>query len=501
MVPPNVRDARLHTAAVIITIHVLGITALGFKVSIPQILSAIVASALIDVLLTFRKTRMLVWPASGMLTGSGVALILRLNGMRPHDYWSWRGWYVFAGVAAVSLLTKYVIRFRGDHVFNPSNVGLVAAFLLLGSRRIEPLDFWWSPLNFWMVLAYLVLMTGGILITRRLGLLSLALTAWAALALGLAVLAGSGHCITAAWSALPVCGASFWRIVVLSPELIIFVFLMITDPKTIPRGSMARLVFAMALATVSVLLMAPQTNEFGAKVGLLAGLVVLTPLRWSLDRLIGDQRGDVGRKIASWVAGPSLRVFARGLLIGICAAVLAMGVVAAGSPARLPATAEVTDGGPVIVEVDPESLPVVEVDASVDDLIDRIDPDAVALILAENLALEGQAILEADSEVLSGADGGPRLEEMTAAVGDAVATGRRSVDEYRLEVLSLRVQALGAGQGGAGLAFDTTAEVTTVVYDAEGRELTRTQSDFTGSFLLGQVGGDRWLILEMHSSG
>ena len=54
-------------------------------------------------------------------------------------------WYVFSGVAAFSLLTKYAIRYRGSHVFNPSNVGLVVTFLVFGSTRVEPLDFWWAP--------------------------------------------------------------------------------------------------------------------------------------------------------------------------------------------------------------------------------------------------------------------------------------------------------------------------------------------------------------------
>ena len=40
-----------------------------------------------------------------------------------------------------------MIRYRGTHIFNPSNVGLVVAFILLGRSRIEPLDFWWAPLS------------------------------------------------------------------------------------------------------------------------------------------------------------------------------------------------------------------------------------------------------------------------------------------------------------------------------------------------------------------
>ena len=42
LILPNIRDPRLHVAAVIITIHVLGQVALGFQVSVPQILAAIV---------------------------------------------------------------------------------------------------------------------------------------------------------------------------------------------------------------------------------------------------------------------------------------------------------------------------------------------------------------------------------------------------------------------------------------------------------------------------
>ena len=80
LILPNVRDPRLHVAAVIITIHVLGQVALRFHVSVPQILAAILTCAIIEMTLTFRQSRAFVWPASAMLTGSGVALILRVSG-------------------------------------------------------------------------------------------------------------------------------------------------------------------------------------------------------------------------------------------------------------------------------------------------------------------------------------------------------------------------------------------------------------------------------------
>src|SRR6478672_8142608 len=174
---PSIRDPRLHVASVIITIHVLGQLGLHFRVSVPQIL----ATAVIEIVLTFRATRSFVWPASAMLTGSGVALILRVVGTPPDQPWNTDYWYIFAGVAVFSLLTKYVIRYRGNHVFNPSNIGLVVAFVVLGSTRVEPLDFWWGPLDGWMLAAYAVIITGGLLITRRLHLLPLAAAFWVSL--------------------------------------------------------------------------------------------------------------------------------------------------------------------------------------------------------------------------------------------------------------------------------------------------------------------------------
>ena len=105
LILPNIRDPRLHVAAVIITIHVLGQVGLHFKVSVPQILAAILTSAIIEVVLTFRQTRSFVWPASAMLTGSGVALILRVVGTPPDDPWNTDAWYIFAAVGGLSLLT------------------------------------------------------------------------------------------------------------------------------------------------------------------------------------------------------------------------------------------------------------------------------------------------------------------------------------------------------------------------------------------------------------
>ena len=185
LVLPNIRDPRLHVAAVIITVHVLGQVGLHFQVSVPQILAAILTCAVIEVALTFRQSRSFVWPASAMLTGSGVALILRVVGTPADDHWST---YRLVRVRrrrrplAPDRSTSSGTAARTSST-RPTS-GWCVAFVVLGTTRVEPLDFWWAPLNVWMIAAYVVIIGGGLLITRRLQLLALAATFWVALAVG-----------------------------------------------------------------------------------------------------------------------------------------------------------------------------------------------------------------------------------------------------------------------------------------------------------------------------
>src|SRR6187401_3161599 len=203
---PKVSDPRLHLAAVIITLQVLGQTAFGFSLSIAQILVAIGTCALLEVGIAFFRQHVVMWPASALLTGNGVAFILRVPGTPHGDWWSLHGAWIFAATAAVSLLSKHLIRWRGRHIFNPSNFGLVLCFLVLGKTRAEPLDFWWGPMSAWMLLALLIILAGGFTILGRLKLLWIAISFWLAFATGIALLAAAGHEMTARWHLGPISG-------------------------------------------------------------------------------------------------------------------------------------------------------------------------------------------------------------------------------------------------------------------------------------------------------
>jgi len=110
---PSRRDPRLHLAAVITTLQVLGQTVFHFELSIAQILASLLTCAVLELVIVFATKRIVAWPASALLTGNGVAFILRVPGTRHGDWWSTRGLWIFAATAAVSLLSKYAIRWRG----------------------------------------------------------------------------------------------------------------------------------------------------------------------------------------------------------------------------------------------------------------------------------------------------------------------------------------------------------------------------------------------------
>ncbi len=505
VVLPSWRDPRLHLAAVIISIHLIGMTALGFAVSLPQILAAIVACALIEVGWTVYRSGTLIWPASALLTGSGIALILRVVGTDSGDYWTWRGWYLFALVGAFALFTKYAVRYHGTHVFNPSNAALVAVFLLLGSSRVEPLDFWWAPFDGWMLAAYAIILAGGLFITSRMNLLPMALAFWLTLAAGLGLLAASGHCFTARWALQPVCGADFWWVVITSPEIMIFLFFMITDPKTIPAGRVARVVFAVGIAVLCTLLIAPLSTEFGAKVALLAGLVLLSPLRSLFDRSFPEENLERSRfgafvtnlTTSGGVAVGSSRTVLRGAIAGSLIAGLAVLIVVAGAPAREPAQAILAiEAVAVDAEVDPSTLPPITVDAEVATLRSEIAPggaEELAIALVECLQIEAEAMRRDEARMLLAADLGARLTDMQRRMESSAAAGEWVVASYSFESLRLRV--VETGFQSVDLGFEATGIVELVTYDTDGTELERESTPLSSIFVLRRI-GDRWLIAD-----
>ena len=356
-----------------------------------------------------------------------------------------------------------------------------------------------------MITAYAVILAGGLMISARLRLLSVAVTFWIALAIGVGLLAASGHCMTARWAFAPVCGFDFWRVIVTSPEVLIFMFFMITDPKTVPAGRVGRVVFGLVVAVASTLLMAAQTQEFGTKVALLGGLVVVCAARPILDRLVPEPRSAadrLGRFATRLATGDGAGAgIARGVLrVGLIAAavfVVGVGIVAAGTPARgviVPTAADVL--GRVPHEVDPATFPRISVEQDVLDWNHEIaGPKAqeIVLTLAENLELENQALLRGDATILDAVDHGDRLDEMQARLQDAVATGTTVIERYQIDDVNVSLLVPFGRQDGLSLGLQSRGTVTEETYDAAGRLQARASTPFAKTFAVRRATGGRWL--------
>jgi hypothetical protein len=351
---------------------------------------------------------------------------------------------------------------------------------------------------------FAVFLMGGVVFTRGLDLLAAAATFWAALAAGVGVLAASGHCMVARWAFAPVCGFDFWRVIVTSPEVLIFMFFMFTDPKTVPPGRVGRIVFAVLVAVVATVLIAPQTNEFGTKVALLGSLVLVCALRPVLDRLVplAHSAGDDLRRFATRAlvgAGPvgRPRVLARSGLLVAVVALTGTGIVAAGAPARgvtVPAAEDVL--GRVPHDVDPATLPTISVSQDVLDWNHEISGEGaqeIVLTLAENLQIEQQALRQGDADLLEAVDHGDRLDEMRRRIDDAAASGTRVVEQYQIDDVHFTLLIPFGKQSGLSLGLESRGTVTSEIYGADGAVQSRSSAPFAKSFVMSRPTGGRWL--------
>lgn len=532
VIGPSLRDPRLHVAAVILTLQVLGQTVLDFRLSVAQILVCLAAGALIELGVGFFKDKTIMWPASGLLTGNSTAFILRVPGTFHGQWWSLHGAWIFIGVVAVSMASKYLVRWRGRHIFNPSNLGLVIAFAALGPRFTEPQDLWWIPMGPWLILTYAVIIVGGVLIAWELKLLGLELGFLAGFAFFMAVALAPvpDHCMVASWHATPMCGRELWQILVTSPEVLIFAFFMVSDPRTVPDSPPARVAFGVLVALLAALLIGPTTLEFWTKTAILGSLVLACGMRFALVRLIapleeaGSLMGAIRR--IGWTA-PA--VFGVALLlitaVPVSAAlsthapepapelpdgstpVLALKVgpgpdVAgwiitnagaalppSGSSASVSGTARVW----VLPPIPPVGLPdnVVAFDPSTTQQVaDRMARDAVLDLIIESEARRAHDITLAQS----GASG-DGLTEFTDVISQDVAAGNVIQKTYTFDRVTLTLflpKFSTQARRLIGVTLHGTATLTTM--DATGKVLSRTSSTYAKSWGLAPSDGGHELI-------
>jgi hypothetical protein len=517
VVLPTWGDPRLHSAAVIFSLQALGQTALGFQLSIAQILVSIFTCAVIELGITFRQHRAFIWPASALLTGNSVAFILRTTGTRSGDWWSLNGVELFVLAAAASLLSKYVLRIGNRHIFNPSNLGLVAVFLLFGSRYTNPQDLWWGPMSVGLALALATIVVGGLLIVRELKMLPMVLAFWIGFAAFVGVVAASGHCITARWHSGPICGQSFWSLLISSPEILVFIFFMMTDPRTAPGGQVARLAYSVSLALVSALFIAPWRTEFDTKVALFGALVVICALRPFTERFfpaLGSERDQWLTWIRRWSFpprpsgdAPALRRLLPTALacatLGICVAgVVAAAGFGARSAEALAAAAALDPSIALrrpVIPLDRSAMPPLIISPSAskfDPKLTRATAERMLHDAIEDLMIANDAVKDGDPMLAATAATGAWLREIERGIASAKAEGKFGALSYRFDQAAIvLVEDKSAPQDppAAGLRLKGTVHLATYAAASPQQAITQSDSAYDRTLVL-VLAGNHYLI-------
>jgi Na+-translocating ferredoxin:NAD+ oxidoreductase RnfD subunit len=167
------------------------------------------------------------WPvlASAYITGISVGILIR-----SPEYWP------YALTAAIAITSKYVIRWRGRHLWNPSNFA-ISAMLLLAPEYIATLSIQWGN-TIWPMLVVWVL---GAFITwrvKRFHITATYVVSFVALA-GVRTLI-TGHPFLAEVS--PITG----------PMYQLFIFFMITDPRTTVKSKRGQILVAFLVAVAEL---------------------------------------------------------------------------------------------------------------------------------------------------------------------------------------------------------------------------------------------------------
>jgi len=220
-------DNRYLAPLLITSILLVGQVSFGFLESYPKTALAIITSILVELVLgrTFAGK----WPhlASAYISGISVGILIRSPAIWP-----------YALCSAISITSKYVLRVKGRHIWNPSNFG-ICAMLFLAYETVASLSIQWGN-YLWPM--FVIWALGSVIIwrLRRFHISATYVVSFILLAFVRSAI--TGH----PWQAevAPITG----------PMYQLFVFFMITDPKTTVRRRWGQCVVAFAVALMEMIL-------------------------------------------------------------------------------------------------------------------------------------------------------------------------------------------------------------------------------------------------------
>lgn len=252
------KDPRYYQILVLSSLLVFGVTVMGFDIGVLSALCVFMTALGMQLVLGRLAGLARFDPLSPVITSLSLTLLLRADAL-----------HLFMLAAIVAIGSKFVLRVRGKHVFNPANAGIVAAIALSDHAWISS-GQWGSA----AIGAFAFCCLGFLVLTRaRRAETTLSfLLAYAALIVGRAV-----------WLGDPL---SIPLHQLQNGALLLFAFFMISDPKTSPDSAAGRICYGVFVAAATFVI---QFLYFipGAPVLALVGSAPLVPL---IDRLSAGRR-------------------------------------------------------------------------------------------------------------------------------------------------------------------------------------------------------------------
>ena len=253
----NLRDPRYYQIAVLSSLVTFGVVGLDFGISAANAV-AIVTMALATQYAGTRFFRLPAFdPLSPLITSLSLTLLLRTDLV------------LLAALAAIiAIASKFVVRIRGKHIFNPANVAIVTLILATDHAWISSGQWGNAALG-----AFALACLGFLVLTRakRAETTLAFLGAYALLLTGRALWLGDPL-------AIPLHQLQ-------NGALLIFAFFMISDPKTTPDHRVGRIAYG---AIVAIVTMFVQFGLYEPGAPVLA-LIVCSPVVPLIDALL---RGD-----------------------------------------------------------------------------------------------------------------------------------------------------------------------------------------------------------------
>jgi Na+-transporting NADH:ubiquinone oxidoreductase subunit NqrB len=191
---------------------------------------------------------------SALITGLGICLILHSDSI-----------LTLSIAAVLSISSKFVIRYKNKHLFNPNNFGMIIAILVFQDAWISP-GQWGSSALFLFAISIL----GG-LILFKIGRLETTIVFLG----GLFFMEYLRTVVYQGWE-MDVLFHKFS-----SGTLLLFAFFMITDPMTIPNARKSRIFWAAILAIATFIL----SNWMQIYTAPIWVLFFITPLTVFLDKI------------------------------------------------------------------------------------------------------------------------------------------------------------------------------------------------------------------------